>query len=198
MKFVAAVTALTSLSLATAATNKQDPKRKLGGGKGKMSKKEQCGASTKLKAKISMYPEYAGPFETEGYVELEFMPYSTGFEATFDLEGVDPACSTVCTTASSANCCGVHVHAGTTCWLPGLVKGHYYDNSAEASGGADDPWSTPNDTPAIYTPDMGDDEVEGSFYLDDGFSAEMHVGRALVIHDATGARIGCGLLELCD
>lgn len=153
------------------------------GGKGKGS---TCSATKLLKIKIGTYPGYMGPLMTEGTVKLEFHPYGTNFAASFDLYGIDSDCGVKCTTASPANCCGVHVHAGTTCWRPKLVKGHYYDNDGEPAAGDWDPWSIPNDTPAIYTPKTGYTKVESSFMLDDGISAEEHVGRAVVIHDADG------------
>jgi len=89
------------------------------------------------------------------------------------------------------NGCGIHVHAGLSCDYADLVLGHYYPESM-----AKDPWLD-----VRYNSDVeGTSNVDSSITMmkGSGYSAADNVGRAVVVHDAEGKRIGCGLLKEDD
>jgi hypothetical protein len=79
------------------------------------------------------------------------------------------------------NACGAHIHSGTSCETIDLQGRHYY------VGLPVDPWLT-----ARYTSDnTGSAAFSG--VLDIGtYDLE---GRAFVLHNAGGGRVGCGLLK---
>ena len=85
---------------------------------------------------------------------------------------------------------GWHIHEGFTCETHEAIGGHYY----EGMGG--DPWTVANGL--FYESDaMGTAKVRHEFPLTE-FSLSGHnrptAGRALVIHNASNYRIGCGLI----
>merc|ERR1712054_495560 len=88
------------------------------------------------------------------------------------------------TAGSAANSMGVHIHTGSTCTDASLVGGHYYSGST-------DPW-----TNKVYTSTA---ESTGMFTVtvsatDLGVTTESTAGRAFIIHNLAGGRIGCVLL----
>ena len=79
---------------------------------------------------------------------------------------------------------GIHIHTGVTCADASLVGGHYYP------GMASDPWDS-----TTYSTD-GNGVSSFSFSVK-GFSlsdTNPVAGRVVVVHDSTGARVGCGVL----
>ena len=99
----------------------------------------------------------------------------------FALAGADPNCVDG-PTQGVANSCGVHIHAGTSCEADAL--GHYY-NSALAS----DPWAS-----VTYTStEAGLASGRGSPIT--GLSHANILGHTFVVHDLTGARVACALIE---
>ena len=79
---------------------------------------------------------------------------------------------------------GFHIHTGTTCADAAAVGGHYYAHDA----GAVDPWfDTKYETDA-------DGAVSGTVAAFVDFDLPI-AGRTVVVHDAAGARVACGVLE---
>eukprot|EP00413_Alexandrium_margalefii_P019761 CAMPEP_0204533988 /NCGR_PEP_ID=MMETSP0661-20131031/12612_1 /ASSEMBLY_ACC=CAM_ASM_000606 /TAXON_ID=109239 /ORGANISM="Alexandrium margalefi, Strain AMGDE01CS-322" /LENGTH=852 /DNA_ID=CAMNT_0051540413 /DNA_START=76 /DNA_END=2634 /DNA_ORIENTATION=- len=79
---------------------------------------------------------------------------------------------------------GIHIHSGFTCSDAAQVGGHYYD------GMSTDPWTT------TYTSDAnGVAEIDLTLALFSPWNDYPVAGRALVIHNTAGTRVGCGLLE---
>jgi len=80
------------------------------------------------------------------------------------------------------NGCGVHIHAGTGCEDTTSQGAHLYENLDT------DPWQT-----AQYVSDAGGKALVGNSIR----IGTMDVaGRAFVVHDEDGSRIGCGILEV--
>lgn len=96
---------------------------------------------------------------------------------------------------------GLHIHTGYSCSDPSLVGGHYYDLSPPGWTPPPETGSGPVDGPpdpwvgVTYTTDeQGVARIStrmAGFSLADGMPV---VGRAVVLHDGLGARVGCGLI----
>jgi len=95
------------------------------------------------------------------------------------LTGLEPLLAAEDCTATNA--CGVHIHAGRGCEDAAAQGGHFYETD-------EDPWLT-----EMYTSDENGYALVNA-WLDIGTTDVF--GRAFVVHDATGARIACGTLEL--
>lgn len=82
------------------------------------------------------------------------------------------------------NGCGVHVHAGTSCDSITSQMGHYYNNQTFAT----DPW-------ILVNYDTTDDK--GTAYATHCVATgeTTFLGQAFVLHDPTGKRVSCGLLQ---
>ena len=80
------------------------------------------------------------------------------------------------------------MHTGITCADASYVSGHFYATEA-------DPWVSTNG--AIVTADAAG-ATTGSFGVKDGISYDATLGHAIIVHDASGIRIGCGIcVETC-
>jgi len=125
-----------------------------------------------LMASISTYPGYTGPAPKGTVVVSRTI-------AGIDLIGALTGLSGMATG-------GIHIHSGFSCSAAADVGGHYYD------GMPSDPWTTTTYTSNDKGASIVDMEVAGF-----GISDAMPVaGRAVVVHDAAGTRIGCGLLKV--
>ena len=88
---------------------------------------------------------------------------------------------------------GIHIHDGKACsvdaakYISNVVGGHYWDSQ---DGTIPDPWSTVYSTATTTGKSWGSVEVSNVGY--DLASVRDH---SIVIHDSTGARVGCGVLE---
>ena len=129
-------------------------------------------------AEMERYPGYRGPVKISGEVYVDFFKDDT-LEMTSFLEGLEAECVE----------CGIHIHAGTTCFDPDLVGGHYWD---QAVLGKDDPWNAGDG--AYYTTDVYGTATRG-FFLYSGFDYEENLGHAVVVHAKDGTRVGCGVLK---
>jgi len=98
------------------------------------------------------------------------------------LQGLDPACTASFVASTTvANACGYHIHVGTDCTSD--AGGHYWNKDI---AGDTDPWA-----PVRYVTgrDLNSNVVTGLT------SGDIH-GHAMIIHDSTGARIACGIIEM--
>merc|ERR1712048_259894 len=82
------------------------------------------------------------------------------------------------------NASGIHIHEGMTCDDADSVGGHYYDGDSIAA----DPWS-----PITYQA-SADGTTKGKTKASIGAGQDI-TGRAIVVHDKTGARVACALIE---
>jgi len=138
---------------------------------------------TKATAVIYPYPDYKGDVQAAGTVTLE-PGADKSVKLSWQLTGVgmDNKCKGA-PPAGVANACGVHIHVGMGCKNASAVGGHYYDQKTLTS----DPWS-----PSCYNTSDTPGQSIGSSVVDFGEVYETIAGRAFVVHDATGARVGCG------
>lgn len=126
-------------------------------------------ADETLEADISAYPGTSN--EISGEVETEFDDGYVTVE--YDLSGLEPSATG-----------GLHIHVGTSCENAADVGGHYYAPKA-----GPDYWSNAN-----WVSDAKGD-AKGSFRLLSSLDGDDNEGHAVVVHDSTGARVGCGVLE---
>ena len=129
-------------------------------------------------ASIVAYPGYTGAYAgVMGTVAVSEL------KAGYDAMGSIKVFGTL-TGLEESRTGGIHIHTGVTCSDASLVGGHYYP------GMASDPWDY-----TTYSTE-GDGVATVSFSVD-GFSMSMMnpvAGRVVVVHDSTGARVGCGVL----
>jgi len=91
-------------------------------------------------------------------------------------------------TKSGKGGCGTHIHAGTTCDDSTAVKDHYYNSNVFDS----DPWSSVT----YISNEDGRSSTLTTLTGGNGYSLEENANHAMVVHDSTGTRIACGLLQL--
>merc|ERR1712085_170741 len=122
---------------------------------------------------------YVGSWTVTGTVEASYNAATGEVDMTYFLAGVDNECKAP--PVDVPNACGIHVHSGKTCEEHDQVGGHYFS-------GTSDPW-----LPVTYTAtDYGAwDNAKIGIGLDQDIG-----GRAVVVHDSTGARIACAVLPL--
>jgi len=125
-------------------------------------------------AAIAAYPGTAGTSTVSGtmIIEDESSGGVSGISLTGTLIGLEQSTDG-----------GIHIHTGTTCSEASAVGGHFYTGSS-------DPW-----TGTLWTSgSAGAAQVSltmSSFSL---LTTNAVNGRALVVHDHAGNRIGCGLI----
>jgi len=129
---------------------------------------------------LGLYPGYDGTLNVTGYVGASYIGVSA--RVSFSLDGLEAEkCET--TPAGVANACGIHIHKGETCSDAAQVGGHYFE-------GDTDPWESVTYSGTNWTSING--EID-SINIGSGLDIS---GRALVVHDSTGARVACGQLPL--
>ena len=125
------------------------------------------------------YYTYTGALDVSGTVG----PMTTsGTTQTFsyNLAGLDPACSAGAGTA--ANSCGVHIHSNPTC--TGDAGGHFYTGTVTT-----DPWAS-----VSYSAPDGDGTASASVTVETGGTSSEINGLAFVVHAYDGSRIACAIL----
>mmetsp|Transcript_57392 Transcript_57392/g.171194 ORF Transcript_57392/g.171194 Transcript_57392/m.171194 type:complete len:168 (-) Transcript_57392:628-1131(-) len=144
--------------------------------------KKKSRKARSLVAEIGPYPGSGS--DVGGTVKMTFDEKSGKVIIACDLHDAEENCSTSNTVA---NGCGVHIHEGLTCNTMTMVGGHFW-NTATLDN---DPWAN-----IRYTSD-GSGNVDDTIKMQggDGYGKDINFARAVVIHDKTGSRIGCGLLE---
>jgi len=129
------------------------------------------------------YFNYKGPHGVDGWVRVDSRGVAKTSSAvlSWSLKGVDPRCAKAPAKGANPNACGIHIHSGKSCSSD--AGGHYYN-------AASDPWVL-----VKYTAKRQHTESEG-VHVATGYSNFDDMGRAIVVHDSTGARIACGILNL--
>jgi len=127
------------------------------------------------------YPGYTGDLKVSGYVGAHYSADEGKVSIRYTLSGLEAEeCKTA--PAGVSNACGVHIHVGNTCDDASMVGGHYYSDSIES-----DPWA-----PVTYS--AGNAGIaQGTTDIEIGAAQDI-AGRAMVVHDSTGARVACALL----
>merc|ERR1711920_1116755 len=127
---------------------------------------------------FSKYPGYMGSLEVYGYVDIE--QYGDSAQSLkYALAGADPRCTD--DQPWTGNSCGIHIHQGTTCAEAG---GHHWTSGDLVSS---DPW-----THIRY---LAPGFAGTTFAIQTVVSAADVLGRTVVVHDADGGRVACGLIE---
>jgi len=145
-----------------------------------------CGpiSSFSLSMNLAAYPGYVGDLKVTGDINAYLAP--TGHaHLVYDLQGLEDACKTTLRESLEGvgNACGIHIHEGKSCDDATAVGGHYYDVGSISS----DPWS-----PLGYNSKYG--HAQGGVKAIIGKGEDI-AGRAVVVHDSTGARVACALLS---
>lgn len=128
-----------------------------------------------LKAMMGAYPEVEAS-TVEGWVKVK-QNADGSIKMSYRLSGLEAEATG-----------GLHIHTGTSCDDADTVGGHYWDSE---DGTVADPWTT------TYS-STEDGEARGCFKLDSGYDHDGNTGHAVVLHDSTGARVGCGVLEVTE
>jgi hypothetical protein len=141
-------------------------------------------AMSAISGNFAVYPEYDGDLdEVSGVVNLDYLAGGSSVTFTYDLQGVDPDCADG-PDSDTANSCGIHFHAGTSCETVDEVGGHYWNSNALE----EDPFTY--DT--YYT------DARGSVTVTYGYDALETEGRTFVLHDKSGTRIVCEVISAPD
>jgi len=157
---------------------------------------ESCTASIEAYPGTSdgMYSSVAGSVAVSGTDQRKYNHYDVGVSPTpltlsYSLTGVEPGVAA-----------GLHIHTGTTCADADYVSGHFFATDAAYQQSYHAPPARPADpwnpqTTATSTADYCG-ATSGEF--DDvmtGLSISDVVGHAVVVHDGSGVRIGCGVCK---
>jgi hypothetical protein len=144
---------------------------------------DACLAATTLTVRdtnLAPYPGYSGELSVTGTVGGYL--YNNDAYIWYNVAGVEADCATA--PEGVANACGIHIHEGKTCDDADSVGGHYYDGDSMS----DDPWA-----PITYQA-SADGTTKGKTFASIGAGQDIN-GRAIVVHDKTGARVACALIE---
>ena len=129
-------------------------------------------------AKVASYPGYSGDKIVRGTVVIQNNDVDAGILIQGTLVGLGENVTG-----------GVHIHSGVSCDSADYVGGHYYPDYDDTS--SVDVWVTKNytsDSNGVATVDLSapDFTLTGNYPV---------AGRCLVVHDESGNRIGCGIIE---
>jgi len=104
---------------------------------------------------------------------------------SYSLTGVEPGVAA-----------GLHIHTGTTCADADYVAGHFfatdlaYQQTVSNTATSADPWFQPTSTADQCGATSGKIDTVLT-----GLQTSEHFGHAVVVHDGSGARIGCGICK---
>lgn len=134
---------------------------------------------------LGKYGTYAGALQVSGRVTIKD---AGGFglepaqSLSWSLTGVDPMCTETVPADAKPNACGIRIHTNRDCTDAG---NHYYNPGLSA-----DPWKH-----VTYMTASGRSETKNVVVFT-GVNMYDINGRAVVVHDHTGARVGCGLINI--
>lgn len=131
---------------------------------------------------FSKYPGSSTALNVTGYVGVYQVDVDTQF-LQYSLSGLDLACTAEYDQVK--NGCGLHIHKGVTCASAADVGGHHYDDSI-----SDDPW-----LPMRYVADSSGTFSGTTVAIKTGIPIGDLYGRALVVHDSSGGRVACTLIQ---
>jgi len=134
------------------------------------------------------YPESSSKLNVVGHMSIA-TDGITGLQTLrWSMSGLDTACvEGWLEIARPANSCGVHIHTGTSCDTAAGVGGHFWDKIFVPA----DPWKT-----TVYSAGGGSSvQTSDSEIVTTGLTSDDILGRVMVVHDSTGARIACGVIE---
>merc|ERR1712195_88390 len=137
-----------------------------------------------------MYSSVAGSVAVSGTDQRKYNHYDVGVSPTpltlsYSLTGVEPGVAA-----------GLHIHTGTTCADADYVAGHFfatdlaYQQTVSNTATSADPWFQPTSTADQCGATSGKIDTVLT-----GLQTSEHFGHAVVVHDGSGARIGCGICK---
>jgi Cu/Zn superoxide dismutase len=121
---------------------------------------------------LGSYPDYSGSLSVNGTIAVT--ETDNGIIMFGTLTGVEASVSG-----------GIHIHEGVSCATTSDPGGHYFP------GMSSDPWSS-------TTYESNADGLAGVNFKVDSFSlagTNPVAGRVVVVHDSSGTRVACGVLE---
>jgi len=131
------------------------------------------------------YPGYEGDLIPIGIVQVTATEDENVVLFFAAFSGMDRAC--IGDQSGEGNRCGIHIHSGTNCTEG--IGGHYYTPLTDP-----DPW-----IPVTYTDASTGGTGIPSRAVRTGYSLADLYGHAVIVHDSTGARVGCAILDQpCD
>jgi len=132
------------------------------------------------------YPESSSKLNVVGHMAIATDGQSQTLR--WSMSGLDTACvEGWLDIARPANSCGVHIHTGTSCDTAAGVGGHFWDKIFVPA----DPWKT-----TVYSAGGGSSvQTSDSEIVTTGLTSDDILDRVMVVHDSTGARIACGVIE---
>jgi len=138
---------------------------------------------------LAPYPGYLGNLQVAGTMtitDVSETDTTAKQRLKWHLYGLDTAC-TLGAADDVSNGCGIHVHTGRSCEVADHVGGHYYSHALLS-----DPWA-----PVKYVAAEALGEVAGRWGVEvvTGLSLADITGRVAVVHDASGERVACGLIQ---
>lgn len=119
----------------------------------------------------------------DGMIEICFSKELSGTSATLkmDVAGLE----------TSITDGGVHIHEGTSCDTVETQMGHYFNSAGAGEGEVEDPW---NNTERYSTSSSAIGTA--NFQFDQWYGYDDTVGKVVIIHESSGNRIACGVLEI--
>ena len=130
------------------------------------------------------YPGYTGPLSVTGNAEVGSSASSPYHQlVTWHLRGADPACGPG-QAPNVPNACGLHIHVGTDCSTN--AGAHYH------ADGIPDPWGKVQYHVTGNSADRGG--PMGPVEVMTGLPADQIDGHNVIVHDAAGKRVACGVL----
>lgn len=145
-----------------------------------------------MSATLGRYPGYDGNLNVTGTVSFRAASFSNNgrdvFLMNWNMQGLEPEGCAGTPPAGVANACGIHIHEGMTCEQAG---GHHYN----ADWATEDPWSTVNYTTNATISNAATGDHNYHAVIAAGTNISSIAGRAVVVHESSGARIACGLIS---
>jgi len=130
---------------------------------------------------MGIYPGPDTARAPRGIVKISFLD-SGDIEININTNGMAKKCST---SNENLNGCGIHIHEGKVCDDYDEIGFHYWRPMS-----ADDPWGD------IRYQSNSKGTTQMTIIIPDGngYTMEENDGHAVVMHDADGNRISCGIL----
>mmetsp|Transcript_642 Transcript_642/g.2689 ORF Transcript_642/g.2689 Transcript_642/m.2689 type:complete len:185 (+) Transcript_642:83-637(+) len=136
------------------------------------------------------YYTYEGALKVSGFVMVVGAGnLSTASQTlSWKLSDVDPKCETPPAEDANPNACGIHIHEGMSCTEN--AGDHFYNKTLVST----DPW-----IPVKYLAVEGNGSTWSTsarkLKVVTGLSNDDVLGHTMIVHNSTGGRIACGILN---
>jgi len=131
------------------------------------------------------YVNYSGSLKVSGWVSAlgDGVNLKASQTLSWKLKGADPRCKTPPRSDANPGSCEIHIHTGVSC--SEVAGGHYFDENVGM-----DPW-----TRVKYLSCSTGATTCAGVVVVTGLSNWNVTGHAVIVHDATGAKVACGILS---